>query len=267
MSDDDFFETDQISADMSVAERLAAEALIVDVDGFEGPLDLLLTLGRTQKVDLRKISILHLAQQYLAFVERAKALRLELAADYLVMAAWLAFLKSRLLLPPDPSEDGPSGEELAAHLAFQLERLQAMRDAAARLMARDQRGRDFFVRGVPETVERLRKITYSATLLELMQAYSRIRTRDEFRPFVMDRENVFTLEEALDKMRHLIRFAGEWTDLASYIPKEWRLDPVRRRAATAAHFAASLELAKSGHVELRQFDTFGRIELKRKTPG
>ena len=121
--------------DTTVADRLAAEALIVDVDGFEGPLDLLLTLSRTQKVDLRKISVLELARQYLAFVEQAKALRIELAADYLVMAAWLAFLKSRLLLPPDPTEDGPSGEDLAAHLAFQLERLQAMRDAAAKLMA------------------------------------------------------------------------------------------------------------------------------------
>ena len=140
---EDSFEEDSVS----VADRLAAEALIIDVDGYEGPLDLLLTLSRTQKVDLRKISVLQLAHQYLAFVEKAKQLRLELAADYLVMAAWLAFLKSRLLLPPDPTEEGPSGEELAAHLAFQLERLQAMRDAAARLMARDQLGRDFFARG------------------------------------------------------------------------------------------------------------------------
>ena len=123
----------------TVAERVSAESLIIDVDGYEGPLDLLLTLSRTQKVDLRKISILELARQYLSFVERAKALRLELAADYLVMAAWLAFLKSRLLLPPDPNDQGPSGEELAAHLAFQLERLQAIRTAAAQLMARDQR--------------------------------------------------------------------------------------------------------------------------------
>ena len=124
----------------SVSDRLSAEALIVDVDGFEGPLDLLLTLSRTQKVDLMRISILELAQQYLDFVERAKALRIELAADYLVMAAWLAFLKSRLLLPPDPADEGPSGEEMAAHLAFQLERLQAMRDCAARLMAGIKRG-------------------------------------------------------------------------------------------------------------------------------
>ena len=200
------FEEDKVS----VAERRAAEALIVDVDGFEGPLDLLLTLSRTQKVDLRKVSVLQLARQYLAFVEQAKALRLELAADYLVMAAWLAFLKSRLLLPPDPTEDGPSGEEMAAHLAFQLERLQAMRDVAARLMARDQLGRDFFCRGQTHEVQRVRRVSYTATLLDLMQGYARIRTRDDFRPFVMDREKVFTMEQALERMRGLIGFAGEW---------------------------------------------------------
>ncbi len=249
---------------MSVADRLAAEALIVDVDGFEGPLDVLLTLSRTQKVDLRKISVLHLAQQYLAFVEKAKQLRLELAADYLVMAAWLAFLKSRLLLPPDPTEEGPSGEELAAHLAFQLERLQAMRDVAARLMARDQLGRDFFARGIPEDVTRLRTVTYSANLLDLMQAYARIRTRDEFRPFVMDRDSVFTMEQALDRMRGLIGFAGQWTDILSYLPDGWENDPVKRRSATAATFAASLELAKEGRVEIRQSETFAPIQLHRK---
>ncbi|KAJ56631.1 chromosome segregation protein ScpA [Actibacterium mucosum KCTC 23349] len=250
--------------EQDVEARRAAEALIVDVEGYEGPLDLLLTMSRTQKVDLRQISILQLAQQYLAFVEQAKALRLELAADYLVMAAWLAFLKSRLLLPPEPGDEGPTGEELAAHLAFQLERLQAMRDAAARLMARDQLGRDFFVRGVPEDVTRVRSVQYTATLLDLMQGYARIRTRDEFRPFVMDRDKVFTMEEALDRMRNLIGFAGEWTDLASYMPDGWGDDPVRRRSATAAHFAASLELAKAGTVEIRQSDTFAPIQIRKK---
>jgi len=248
----------------SVSERLAAEALIVDVDGFEGPLDLLLTLSRTQKVDLMKISILHLAQQYLAFVEKAKQLRIELAADYLVMAAWLAFLKSRLLLPPGPTEEGPSGEELAAHLAFQLERLQAMRDATAQLMARDQMGRDFFRRGILQEMEQIRKVSYTANLLELMQAYSRLRTRDEFRPFVMDRENVFTMEQALDRMRGLIGFAGDWTDLSIYLPDGWSANPMRRRAATAATFAASLELVKAGKVEIRQSETFAPIQLRRK---
>jgi segregation and condensation protein A len=250
--------------DGSVADRLAAEALIVDVDGFEGPLDLLLTLSRTQKVDLRKISVLDLARQYLAFVEKAKALRIELAADYLVMAAWLAFLKSRLLLPPDPTEDGPSGEDLAAHLAFQLERLQAMRDVAAKLMARDQLGRDFFARGLTQEVERVRKVDYTATLLDLMQGYARIRTKDEFRPFVMDRDSVFTMEQALERMRGLIGFAGTWTDISSYMPDGWDVDPVRWRSATAATFAASLELAKEGKVELRQSETFAPIELRRR---
>lgn len=247
-----------------VEERLAAEALIVDVEGFEGPLDLLLMLSRTQKVDLRRISVLHLAEQYLEFVERAKALRLELAADYLVMAAWLAYLKSRLLLPPDPSEEGPTGEELAAHLAYQLERLQAMREAAAQLMARDQKGRDFFVRGVPEDVLRLRKITYSASLLDLMQAYARIRTRDEFRPWAFDRHNIFTMEQALERMRGLIGYAGSWTDIVSYLPEGWGADPARRRSATAATFAATLELAKRGQIEIRQGEIFAPIQIRRK---
>ena len=259
MSDD--FEEMQES---EIAARLEAEALIVDVDGFEGPLDLLLTLSRTQKVDLRRISVLQLAQQYLAFVERAKKLRLELAADYLVMAAWLAFLKSRLLLPPDPADEGPSGEELAAHLAFQLERLQAMRDAAARLMARDQKGRDFFPRGLPEDVSRVRRVRYTATLLDLMQAYARLRTRDEFRPFVMDRDAVMTMEQALERMRGLIGYAGDWTSLESYLPEGWESDPARRRSATAASFAAALELAKLGQIEIRQGETFAPIEIRRK---
>ena len=249
---------------LSVRDRLAAEALIVDVDGFEGPLDVLLMLSRTQKVDLRKISVLALARQYLAFVERAKALRLELAADYLVMAAWLAFLKSRLLLPPDPAEDGPSGEELAAHLAFQLERLQAMRDAAARLMGRDRLGRDFFARGQTNEVTRTRKIRYTATLLDLMQGYARIRTRDDFRPFVMDRDSVFSMEQALERLRGLIGYAGDWTDISSYLPEGWELDPMRRRSATASTFAASLELVKEGQLEIRQADAFAPIQLRKK---
>jgi segregation and condensation protein A len=250
----------------SIADRLAAEALMVDVDGYEGPLDLLLNLSRTQKVDLRKISILQLARQYLSFVEKAQELRIELAADYLVMAAWLAFLKSRLLLPPDPSQEGPSGEDLAAHLAFQLERLQAMRDVAAKLMARDQLGRDFFARGVTQEVERVRRVTYSATLLDLMQGYARIRTKDEFRPFVMDRDSVFTMEQALERMRGLIGFAGSWTEISTYMPEGWDADPVRWRSATASTFAASLELAKEGKVEIRQSETFAPIELRRREP-
>jgi segregation and condensation protein A len=247
----------------SVADRMAAEALIVDVDGYEGPLDVLLTLSRNQKVDLRRVSILQLAEQYLAFVETARALRIELAADYLVMAAWLAFLKSRLLLPPDPEEEGPSGDEMAAYLAFQLERLQAMRDAAARLMARDRLGRDVFARGRTERVERVKRVRYTATLLDLMQAYARIRTRDEFRPWAFDRQSVYTMEEALERMRGMIGFAGTWTDISVYLPEGWRAEPGRRRSATAATFAATLELAREGRIEIRQEETFAPIEVRR----
>ena len=260
MADPAPFEEDRLS----VSERLATEALIVDVDGFEGPLDLLLMLSRTQKVDLRKVSVLQLAEQYLAFVDRAKALRIELAADYLVMAAWLAFLKSRLLLPPDPNEDGPTGEELAAHLAFQLERLEAMREAAARLMARDQLGRDFFARGLTEDVMRVKRVSYTATLLDLMQAYARIRTKDEFRPYAFDRHHVFTMEQALDRLRGLIGYVGDWATLVSFLPEGWDATPMARRSSLAAHFAAVLEMAKRGQVVLRQGETFAPIELRRK---
>lgn len=245
-----------------VAARREAEALVVDVDGFEGPLDLLLTLARTQKVDLMKISVLQLAEQYLVFVEEARAVRIELAADYLVMAAWLAYLKSRLLLPPDPEAEGPTAEDLAAHLAFQLERLQAMRDAAARLMARDRLGQDRFPRGAPEPVARRRHVEWHVGLIDLMRAYARLRTRDEFRPYAFDRQDLFTMEQALERMRHLIGFAGEWTSLLDFLPDGWGVQGKRMRSATAATFAASLELAKQGKVEIRQDDVFAPISIR-----
>jgi segregation and condensation protein A len=215
-------------------------------------------------VDLRQISILALTEQYLALIEEARALRLELAADYLVMAAWLAYLKSRLLVPAEPGEEGPSAEDMAAHLAFQLERLAAMRDCAAKLMARDQLGRERFVRGRPESVGTARRVVYTAGLIDLLQAYARVRTRDDFRPYAMDRESVFTMEEALDRLRPLIGSAAEWTDLMSFLPQGWETDPKRRRSATAANFAAALELVKSGKVSLRQSETFAPIQLKRR---
>lgn len=258
----DLFEEDE---PQSVAARLDAEALIVDVDGFEGPLDLLLMLSRTQKVDLRRVSILQLAEQYLAFVEQARALRIELAADYLVMAAWLAYLKSRLLLPPDPEAEGPSAEDLAAHLAYQLERLNAMREAAASLMIRPRLGQDRFARGLPEGVERVRNVTWGATLLDLMQAYARIRTRDDFRPYAFDRRDVLTMEQALERMRGLIGTAVGWLDLSAWLPEGWVLDPARRRSATAATFAASLELVKQGQIDIRQTDTFAPISIRART--
>lgn len=252
--------------DQAGADRLDTDALIVDVDGYEGPLDLLLTLSRTQKVDLRRVSILQLAEQYLAFVRRAAALRLELAADYIVMAAWLAFLKSRLLLPPEPGEAGPSAEDLAAHLAFQLERLSAMREAAARLMARDQMGRDFFARGAPEAIIHNRDVSYEASLLDLMRAYARIRTKDEFRPYAFDRHDVFTMEQALERMRGLLGYVGEWSDLTSFLPEGWDSNPARRRSATASHFAAVLEMAKRGQIQLKQGETFAPIMIRKAGP-
>ncbi len=248
----------------SVADRQADEVLVVDVSGFEGPLDLLLTLSRTQKVDLMQVSVMQLAEQYLAFVEQARALRIELAADYLVMAAWLAYLKSRLLLPPDPEAEGPSAEDMAAHLAFQLERLQAMREAAARLMARDRLGYQRFARGAPETVLRSRRFAWQAGLIDLMRAYARLRTRDEFRPYAFDRKDVFTMEQALDRVRGLIGYVGDWTELASFLPEGWGEDPGRRRSATAATFAATLELARQGRLELRQSETFAPITIRRR---
>lgn len=245
-----------------LAARLADEALIVDVEGFEGPLDLLLGMARRQKVDLRRIPVLQLAEQYLRFIEAARALRIELAADYLVMAAWLAYLKSRLLLPPDPAEEGPSAEDMAAHLAFQLERLEAMREAAARLMARDRLGRDFFARGVPEIATVTRSKQYSASLLDLMQAYARLRTRDEFRPYAFDRTDIFSLETALERLRDMLGDRADWAELAHFLPPGWRGAGKRRRSAIASTFAASLELAKQGHVDLKQADTFSPLRLR-----
>ncbi len=265
MSDD----WDQVTEQISVSDRLAAEALIVDVDGFEGPLDLLLTLSRTQKVDLRRISVLQLAEQYLGFVEQGQGAAHRTCGG-LSGDGGVARLSeiAPACCRPIPPKKAPAAEDLAAHLAFQLERLQAMREAAARLMARDQMGRDFFARGLPEDCDAApQKISYSASLIDLMQAYARIRTKDEFRPFVMDRNNVFTMEQALERMRGLIGYAGEWTDLTSWLPDGWESNPQRRRSATAAHFAAMLELAKRGQLEIRQGETFAPIQVRRREGG
>ncbi|MDA9293408.1 segregation/condensation protein A [Amylibacter sp.] len=255
----------QSNFDINLEQRISAENLVIDVDGFEGPLDLLLTLARTQKVDMRKISILQLAKQYLTFVEEAKRIRLELAADYLVMAAWLAFIKSRLLLPQEAAEDGPSGEELAAHLAFQLERLEAMRRSASKLMARDQLGRDFFGRGILQDVTLKKNIVYKATVLDLMQAYARLRVKENFKPLhIEERNKIFTMEQALERMKSLIGHAIEWGTLEQFMPAGWLNDPKRRRSVTASTFAAMLELVKLGKLDLRQNDTFSQIEIKQK---
>ncbi|MEM9736577.1 MAG: ScpA family protein [Pseudomonadota bacterium] len=242
---------------------MAAEEFSVDVDGFEGPLDMLLTLARTQKVDIRRVSILQLAEQYLAFIAEAERLRIELAADYLVMAAWLAFLKSRLLLPPPHPEGEESGEEMAARLAFQLERLEAMRNAAAALMARNRLGRDFFARGMTETVTVKRDVQWSANLADLLKAYASVRTKAEYAPMQIDRDAFFSIDQALSRLQSVIGGAVDWADLSGFLPEGYRLDPARRRSALASSFAASLELAKRGEVELRQESAFAPLYLRR----
>ena len=207
-----------------------------------------------------------LTVQYLTYVEAMRTQNLELAADYLVMAAWLAFLKSRLLLPPDPAEEGPSADDLAEHLAFQLRRLEAMREAAARLMARDQLGRDVFARGAGENVTRALRVTHTASLVDLMRAYARIKTRDDFQPLYLSRGPVYTMEQALERMRGLIGAATDWVTLSAWLPDDWAVEPKRRRSATAASFAAALELVKSGRLSLRQDTPFQPIYLRQRLP-
>ncbi len=236
--------------------------LIVDLEGYEGPLDVLLTLARDQKVDLRRISILDLAEQYLEFIAEARKLRLEIAADYLVMAAWLAYLKSRLLLP-EPEDDEPSGEEMAARLAFQLRRLEAMRDAAARLMARERLGRDVFPRGAPEGIRVLRTSVFELSLYDLLKAYAdQTARRTATEPLRLGRGGVYSVEDALARFSDMLGRLPDWATLQSFLPSgaEEHFDP---RSTVASTFAASLELTRQGKLRLRQGRAFGPIYIGR----
>jgi segregation and condensation protein A len=247
----------------------ADEALIITLDGFEGPLDLLLLMARTQKVDLAKISVLALAEQYLAFVERALKLRLELAADYLVMAAWLAFLKSKLLLPPDPSreEQQPSGDELAARLAFRLMRLDAMRNAAGQLITRKRLGRDMFARGQPEGVRTIRVRKYSAMIFDLLKAYAEQRKRTVKRVHVVPRRTVWSIKEARARLEALLgERTEEWVHLDAFL-QQYGAVPDIARTARASSFGATLEMAREGLVELSQAEPFAPIYLRKREPG
>lgn len=238
-----------------------SDVLIIDIGGFEGPLDILLTLARTQKVDLRNISILELVEQYLKFIQQARQLRLELAAEYLVMAAWLAYLKSRLLLPPEEDEEEPSAEELAARLQLRLQRLDAMREAGARLLARDRLGRDVFARGAPEGVKRIKHASYDVTLYELLKAYSAFSQRGKHVPLTIHRRQIFSLEEAVERLSRLIGAAIDWTTLEAFLP-EAHADAAPRRSAVASLFAAALELARQGKADIQQSEHFSPIFLK-----
>ena len=248
------------------------EALVVSLDGFEGPLDVLLALARTQKVDLAKISVLALADQYLAFVAQALKLRLELAADYLVMAAWLAYLKSKLLLPREAgTEDQPTGDELAARLAFRLKRLEAMRTAAATLMTRKRLGRDIFARGMPEGVRTIRVRQYTAVIYDLLKAYAEQRRRTTKRVHVIPRRTVWSIKEARQRLEALVgqltsEAAGQWLQLDKYL-EQYLANPDVARTAVASSFGAALEMAREGLMEISQAEPFAPIYVRKREAG
>ena len=242
---------------------LSEESLVVDLTGFEGPLDLLLHLARTQKVDLTRISVLALAEQYIAFIDKVRKVRIELAADYLVMAAWLAYLKSRLLIPKQAKDEGPSGEEMAASLAFRLKRLEAMRDAATKLINRNRLGRDIFARGMPEHIPTERRSTFEASLYDLLTAYASLRQRHAITQVTIKKRTVWSLADAREILALLIGgFDDDWAALDHFILR-YLSNPTERTTAIASAFAATLELVREGRLELRQDGAFQPIYLRR----
>ncbi len=239
------------------------EVLYVDVDGYEGPLDLLLDLARRQKVDLGRISVLALAEQYLGFIETVREKRIEIAADYLVMAAWLAYLKSRLMVPHAPSDVEPSGEMMAALLQFRLKRLEAMRKAAMQLVNRPRLGREVFVRGLPEPVLVERRNLWESSLYDLLKAYASGRERGVPQDYHLFERSVWSLQEARDILSRLIGDSVDWVPLDAYLD-QYLNSPEQRKTATASSFASSLELARQGQIELRQTLTFGPLFMRRR---
>jgi segregation and condensation protein A len=252
-------ETDTFELPEFDRPRRDAGELTLSIDGWEGPLDLLLTLARAQKVDLAAISILELVEQYLTYISEARALKLEIAADYLVMAAWLAYLKSCLLLPKDPEAD-PSAEEIALRLQLRLQRLDAMREAGARLMGRDRIGRDVFIRCAPEGLRLVRKSAWQARPFDLFAAYGTVKARSTPPLHVVHPRSVMTLEEALDRVGRMLGTRLDWTELEAFLPLTE--DPQFRRSALASSFVAALELARRGRVDIAQDGAFSPILLR-----
>ena len=253
----------QFEADLT-AERAETEpALVVDVEGFEGPLDLLLTLARQQKVDLSRISILALANQYLSFIEEARRLRLELAADYLVMAAWLAYLKSRMLLPDAHAPEGGSAEDMATALAYRLKRLEAFRDVATRLFGRPQLQRDVFQRGDPEPIAEIRRPQYSATLYDLLSAYAVQRQKKVLGTVRLPQRAVWTLAEARVALQRLVGVSEDWSRLDEFL-LDYVVEPAMRPTAMASSLAATLEMVKEGSIEVHQHAAFAPIYLRKR---
>ena len=255
------------NADMLSGDH-EADALLLNIDGYEGPIDVLLEMARNQKVDLQKISILQLVRQYLAFVDRAKELNLELAAEYLVMAAWLAYLKSRLLLPRE-SGDGtePSGEAMAEALQFQLRRLESMRDAAQKLMELPQLGKNIFARGNPEGLQVSFNTSWQVSLYDLLKAYGDIKRRAEYSTYDLPVFNIMSMEEAVERMTKMLGNLprsgpqSAWATLQSFLPENIT-DPLYFRSSLASTLTAGLELAKQGKVEIRQDGAFRPIYLR-----
>ncbi|MGK9203747.1 segregation and condensation protein A [Sinorhizobium meliloti] len=248
--------------DESARRGLHEDELVVDIAGFEGPLYLLLHLARSQRVDLSRISVLALAEQYIAFVERARSIRIELAADYLVMAAWLAYLKSRLLIPQPAKDEGPSGEEMASALAFRLKRLEAMRDAATKLVNRNRLGRDIFVRGAPEHIVTERKSDYDASLYDLLTAYATLRQRQAITQVTIEKRHVWSLGDARLILARMVGSLDHWTALDHFLIR-YMTSPKERATAIASSFAASLEMVREGRLEIRQEGAFTPIYLRR----
>jgi segregation and condensation protein A len=248
--------------EVALSERIDGEPmLLVDVDGFEGPLDLLLELARRQKVDLHRISILALAEQYLVFVEAARRLRLELAADYLVMAAWLAYLKSRLLLPEPPKGEEPSASDLATALALRLRRLEAIREAARLLGDRDRLGRDVFARGAPEPIQIRKERSYEATLYDLLSAYARQRQKQFNARVTLHKRQVWSLGEAREALERLVGQWSDWVTLDGYLMR-FIVEPSMRPTVIASALSAMLEMVREGRVVLRQDEPFAPLWVR-----
>jgi segregation and condensation protein A len=250
-------------ADLTADRGSDEPALVVDVEGFEGPLDLLLMLARQQKVDLAKISILALANQYLVFIEEARKLRLELAADYLVMAAWLAYLKSRLLLPDTSGIEGPSAEDMATALAYRLRRLEAFRKAAEQLLERPQLGRDIHDRGDPEPIAETRRPLWNATLYDLLSAYAQQRQNKALAHVRFAKRNVWSLSEARQALERLLGQAQDWSRIDEYLIS-YLVEPSMRATVMASSFASVLELVREGVAEIHQHEAFAPIYMRKR---
>jgi segregation and condensation protein A len=252
--------------DLASAEETDEPALVVDVEGFEGPLDVLLMLARQQKVDLAKISILALADQYLTFIEEARRLRLELAADYLVMAAWLAYLKSRLLLPDSHTPEGQTAEDMANALALRLKRLEAIREVAERLFGRSLLDRDIFSRGQPEPIAHVKRPEWTATLYDLLSAYASQRQKHALAHLHYAKRSVWSLAEARDVLERLIGRSSDWSRLDHYLIA-YVVEPALAATVFASSFASALELVREGHAEIHQQEAFAPIYMRKRAAG